>query len=49
MALKMEKAVASIERTMRLQAKLIPRRNIFATRTRILIFCGLSVSCKSGS
>jgi hypothetical protein len=46
-ALKMEKAVASIERTIRLQAKLMPRRNIFATRTRILIFCALSVSCES--
>jgi hypothetical protein len=46
-ALKMEKAVASMERTIRLQAKLIPRRNIFATRTRSLTFCSLSVDCFS--
>lgn len=38
-ALKMANAVAIMERTMRLQAKLIPRRKIFAIRTRILIFC----------
>jgi hypothetical protein len=37
-ALKMAKTVASIERTIRLQAKLIPRRNIFAIRTRVLTF-----------
>lgn len=43
-ALKMEKVVASIERTIRLHAKLIPRRKIFATRTRILTFYLLSVS-----
>jgi len=42
-ALKMAKAVASIEMTMRLQAKLMPRRKIFAIRTRTLTFCWLLV------
>ena len=38
-AWKMEKTVASMERTIRLQAKLMPRRKIFAMRTRTLTFC----------
>lgn len=37
-ALKMAKTVASMARTIRLQAKLMPRRKIFAIRTRTLIF-----------
>ena len=42
-ALKMAKAVATMDRTIRLQAKLMPRRKIFASRTRTLIFCILLV------
>ena len=41
-ALKMEKVVESIARTMRLQLKLTPRRAIFAIRTRVLTFCKVS-------
>lgn len=37
-ALKMANAVAIMERTIREQAKLTPRRKIFASRTRTLIF-----------
>ena len=43
-ALKMANAVATMERTMSEQAKLMPRRKIFANRTRTLIFCGLLVA-----
>lgn len=46
-ALKMAKTVASIESTIKLQAKLIPLKKIFAIRTRVLIFrsfaCSFSV------
>ena len=38
-ALNMEKVVESMERTMRLQLKLTPRRAILAIRTRVLTFC----------
>ena len=38
-ALKMAKADATMERTISEQAKLMPRRKIFANRTRIFIFC----------
>lgn len=38
-ALKIEKTVASMERTIRLQAKLMPRRKILAIRTRTFTFC----------
>jgi hypothetical protein len=37
-ALKMANAVATMERTIRLQAKLMPRRKILAMRTRTLTF-----------
>src|SRR5271156_4642941 len=37
-ALKMEKVVESMDRTMREQEKLTPRRTILARRTRVLIF-----------
>lgn len=47
-ALKMANADATMERTMSEQAKLMPRRKIFANRTRTFIFrslaCSLSVS-----
>src|SRR5690242_13970113 len=43
-AWKMASAVAIMERTMRLQAKLMPRRKIFAILTRTLTFYLLSVS-----
>jgi len=39
-ALKIEKVVESIERTMREQLKLTPRRKNLATRTRVLTFWG---------
>jgi hypothetical protein len=38
-SLKMAKVVESMERTIKLQLKLTPRRNIFAARTRNLTFC----------
>lgn len=37
-ALKIVKVAASMERTIKLQLKLMPRRKNFATRTRNLIF-----------
>ena len=37
-ALKMAKADATMERTIRLQAKLMPRRKILASLTRTFIF-----------
>jgi hypothetical protein len=37
-ALKMANAVATMESTIRLQAKLMPRRKILAIRTRTLTF-----------
>lgn len=37
-ALKIANAVATMERTIKLQAKLMPRRKILAIRTRTLIF-----------
>lgn len=46
-ALKMEKAVASMESTIRLQAKLTPRKNIFAIRTLIFTFCSLLAATHS--
>ena len=42
-ALKIENAVASMDKTIKLHAKLIPRRNIFAILTLTLTFCGWSV------
>lgn len=39
--LKMVKVVESMERTMRLQLKLVPRSTIFAIRTRNFTFCEL--------
>lgn len=45
-ALKMENEVASMERTMREQAKLTPRRKIFANRTRTLIFWLVSANAR---
>ena len=44
-ALKIAKAVATMERTIRLQAKLMPRRKIFAILTRTLIFYLLLDTC----
>ena len=44
-ALKIEKTVASMERTIRLQAKLIPRRKILAIRTRTFTFCLFVSQC----
>jgi hypothetical protein len=38
-ALKIANAVAAMERTIKLQAKLMPRRKILAIRTRTLTFC----------
>ena len=43
-ALKMLKVVDNIDRTMRLQLKLVPRRAIFAIRTRVLIFKSLALA-----
>lgn len=39
-ALKMLKVVDSMERTMSEQLKFVPRRHIFAIRTRVLTFWG---------
>jgi hypothetical protein len=47
-AWKTASAVASMERTMRLQAKLIPRKKIFAILTRTLTFCWLLASVLHG-
>jgi len=44
-ALKIENAVASMERMIKLQAKLIPRRKIFAIRTLTLTLRSFACSC----
>jgi hypothetical protein len=40
-ALKIEKVIESMERTIRLQLKFTPRRKNFAIRTLVFIFCGI--------
>ena len=42
-ALKIANTVASMESTIKLQAKLMPLRKIFAIRTLVLTFCTMSV------
>ena len=44
-ALKIANTVASMESTIKLQAKLMPLRKIFAMRTRVLTFCTELVIC----
>ena len=40
-ALKIAKVIESMERTIRLQLKLTPRRKNFVIRTLVFIFCGI--------